>query len=202
MAAYDSAGFEIGNRLAPGTFPAARLNRRGPEPGVSGTPGAVPWGSNIGRTRAFPFYINETAARRHTVSTPKLLGNVIINSVSFSSGSHADPPNDTLEIGYALNPVTETAVLLTVPRPYTVLTEVIDPFNIIANDRGSGFPGTTLNTPTRGSRIPLGLIVMERELAVTVSVVNPSGFIQTWIGYLSVTENLSNEALGRYLVAA
>lgn len=198
---FASSGFEIANELDRRAFPTARRNRTGPPPAGTAGPLAQPIGSDVGRVRVFPWAINETAARRNTISTPKLLGNVIILSLSFSSGSHADPPNDTLEVGYALQPLTETNVVLTVPRPYTVLTELLDPHGIIANDRGQGFFGTTLNVPNRGSRIPLGLVVLERECAVVLALVNPSAFVQTWLGTLTVIENLSFAALARYIPA-
>lgn len=199
---WDSAGYEIGNVLARGTFPAARLKRQGPPPSSGPEEDlSAPVGSQLGRPRVFPFAIKETAARRNTISTPKLLGNVLIQSLFFSSGSHADPPNDTLEVGYALQPITETNVLLTEPRPYTVLTELLDPHGIIANDRGQGFFGTTLNVPNRGGRIPLGLYILERECSVVLGLVNPSAFVQTWLGYINVIENLSSAQLARALGA-
>jgi hypothetical protein len=198
---FASSGFEIENALDRRAFPTARRNRTGPPPAGTAGPFAQPIGSDIGRVRVFPWRVNEAATSRTTFSTPKLLGNVIISSLFFSSGSHGDPPQDTLEVGYALVPVTETAVALATARPYTLLTELLDPSSGILNTAGFGFPGTTLNTPTRGSRIPLGLIIMERECAVTLSVVNSGAFVQTWIGAITVIENLSLAALARYIPA-
>lgn len=184
------------------TYPAPRAKRSGPIPGTSGGPLASPPGQLVGRTRVFPWRISETAGRRNTISTPRLLGNVVIHSFYFGAGTAADPPNDTIEIGYAPAPVTEINVLVAVVRPYTVLTELLDHNNQIADDRGVGFPQTTLNNPQRGTRIPLGLIILERELAVTISVVNPSAFVQGYFGYMNLTENLSYEALAGYIPAS
>lgn len=199
---WNSRGFEIGNTLDRRAYPAARRNRTGPPPVGAAGPFAQPIGSNIGRTRVFPFRINELAAGRNTISTPKLLGNVVIHSLYFQYGTTGDPPPSTIEIGYALTPISEIGVALTVPRPYTVLTELIDQSNQIANDRGQGFPSTTSNSPQRGTRIPLGLIVMERELAVVIADVNPSIFVQGIFGYFNLTENLSDAALAGYIPAA
>jgi hypothetical protein len=196
---FASSGFEIANELDRRAFPTARRNRTGPPAAGTAGPFAQPIGSDIGRTRIFPFRISEAANCRNTMSTPKLLGNVIIHSLYFAVGTASDPPNDTLEVGYALAPVREVNVALTTSRPYTVLTELLDHNGGIANDRGAGFPGVTINSPQRGTRIPLGLIIMERELAVTISIVNPSGFVQNWDGYFNLTENLSAAALARYI---
>lgn len=183
------------------TYPPARLKRAGPVPGTSGGPLASPPGQLVGRTRLFPFRIAEGAGSRNTISTPQLQGNVVIHSFFYGIGAAADPPNDTIEIGYAPAPVREVNVALTVTRPYSVLTELIDHNGGIADDRGRGFPNFTVNAPQRGIRIPLGLIILERELAVTVSVVNPSGFVQNYDGYFNLTENLSYEALAGYIPA-
>jgi hypothetical protein len=181
------------------TYPAPRAKRSGPPPGSTGGPLTSAPGQLVGRTRLFPFRLAEGAGTRNTISTPRLQGNVVVHSFFYAIGAAADPPNDTIEIGYAPAPVTEINVALTVARPYTVLTELIDHNNGIANDRGAGFPNYTGNVPQRGTRIPLGLIILERELAVTVSVVNPSGFVQNYDGYFNLTENLSYEALAGYI---
>lgn len=196
---FASSGFEILNELDRRAFPTARRNRTGPPTAGTAGPFAQPIGSDIGRTRIFPFRMSEAANTRNTMSTPRLLGNVIVHSLYFFFGSAADPPNDTLEVGYALAPVRELNVALTTSRPYTVLTELLDHNAGIANDRGAGFPNFTTNTPQRGTRIPLGLVIMERELVVTLSVVNPSAFVQNCDGYFNLTENLSNAALARYI---
>ena len=202
MSGWNSRGFEIGNTLDKRAYPTARRSRSGPPPASTGGVGQEPTGSDIGRTRVFPWRISETAGNRNTISTPKLLGNVIIASLFYSLPTAADPPNDSLEIGYALQPVTEINVAVAVARPYTLLTELLDHNNQISDDRGRGFPGTTINSPQRGTRVPLGLIIMERELVVTLSVVNPSGFVQGGFGYINLMENLSLAALARYHLSA
>jgi len=159
------------------------------------TTGAIP------RTRLFPWRVHETAARRNSFATPRLQGPVLVQSFSWKTGVVADPPNETIEIGYATTNPQETDALLTTPRPYTVLTELQDPQNIIANDRGLGFPVFTVSSPEMGSRIPLGLIITDPEVFVCVCVVNPSGSIQDFSGYLWLLEQVSRKALEMYVGA-
>jgi hypothetical protein len=184
------------------TYPAARKKRSGPPPTqLPGNELPPSQGGSLGRPRVFPFVLHQTATRRNSVCTPLLLGNVLIQSYYIATGTYSDPPNMTIEIGYQLIAGAETNALLTTPRPYTVLTEFLDPHGIVAADRGQGFPQNTTNSPQRGTRIPLGLYVLERECAVVIADVNPSGFVQDYYGYLNLIENLSVDQISRALGA-
>lgn len=177
-------------------FPEPRLIRTGGRLSPSVPTGAAPANP---RVRVFPYFMRELANTRHTISTPQLRGAVLVKGFCWASGSAADPPNETIEIGFARFPVSENSVALATNRPYTPLVELIDPFNLVANDRGQGFPQTTVNSPQRGTYIPLNLVVPDAECVITISVVNPSAFAQSYVGYIHLIENIPVDQLASFL---
>lgn len=179
------------------TYPPAILNRQGPTP--SGSPLGPAGPIDPPRTRAMPFVIRETAASRSSFVTPILRGPVIIFGIHYNIGTVADPPAGTLELGWKITPGHETSVALTTPRPYTVLTELQDPQNQVADAAGGGFPWTTLNAPGRGTYVPLRIVVVGAQVCVVVADVNNSGFVQNIYGYLHLVENVSDQALASFL---
>jgi hypothetical protein len=172
-------------------YPAPRL--RGTVTLPSGqviTAPKIPTGSPGAQMHVYPFNIQIIAARRSTISTPLLNGNLYILDFTIFSTSHTDPPTETYEIGYALQPVFENKVVLTTPRPYTVLTELLDPFATILDDRGTGFPGTTLITPDTRQVTPLGILVTQPRAAITLTVVSAGVLAQAYYGHFRVLEGL------------
>jgi hypothetical protein len=182
------------------TFPLPRRGRTGPASSLDNIAAAL--GSALPappRSRVFPFQFSETANTRRTLSTPKLIGPAILRKAFFQTSTKVAPPNESLEFGWALSPVTEAGVALTVIRPYTVLTELLDPFGVSNIAIGKGFPNFTLPGGTVGYEVTLDLIITEPQLAFTVSLINNGINAQQWIGWMSVIEAVSPSALTDFI---
>lgn len=151
------------------------------------------------RTRYFTWLFNETGTSRRTVSTPRIQGPALIKDIDFYSSVINATDVKSIEIGYALVPVTEAGVALTAARPYTVLTELIDPFAQRAVGAGVGVEQlTTPNTNVKFS-LALDLIVDRAEAFITVSLLNTTANAQLWHGKLRVIENVNRDALSFFL---
>ena len=175
------------------SYPAARKRATGDPnlPQVDNTP--------IPRTRFFTFLWNETASSRRTVSTPRIIGPAIIKDIEFYTGVINATDVKSVEVGYALVPVTEAGVSLNTARPYTVLTELIDPFSQRAAGAGVGLSQLTNPSTKTSFNIPLDLIVDVPEAYVCVALLNTSANAQLWQGKLRVVEALSRQALSFFL---
>lgn len=173
-----------------GTYPQLRPSRigAGASPGVQLAP--------LPRSRVFQWIENVTVNTRRTLSTPRLQGPVIIKSFSFYVATHSAAV--TAEIGYASVSITEAGVALTTPRPYTLLTEKIDPFGVLADISGRGLlDGTIPNTNVRYSE-PLDLIIDQADVFVCLATWNNSALAQVWTGTLRVVENVLRSGLEQY----
>lgn len=151
------------------------------------------------RMRMFPWIFSITGASRRTISTPRLVGPAIIKDFTWYNSTKTDPPVVTVEIGTARAPVDEAGVALTTLRPFTVLTELLDPFGVMAGASGDGFPVATLPTANDSRRFPLDLIVTDSEFFAVVSVVNNSAQAERYNGWLRVLESVDPEALSAFL---
>jgi hypothetical protein len=155
--------------------------------------------SPIPRTRYFTFLWAETATSRRTVSTPRLTGPVVIKDIDFYSSTINATHVKSIEVGYSLVPVTEAGVALATARPYTTLTELIDPFAQGATGVGVGIEQLTTPATNVKFSIALDLIIDQAECYVCVALVNTSSNGQLWHGKLRVVENVSREALSFFL---
>lgn len=173
-------------------YPEPRYKRTG---GPSQASRAPDTSGATARTRVFPFIISSTGTGRNTFSFPSLRGPVILKEFTYSAEISADPPRDTLELGWATTPITELAAALDVPRPYNVLTELQDPQNLILLDVGQGFPNNTLQGGPATKIGALNIVIDAVEVYVCISSVTNGGGTGRKIGYLTLVENVSRDAL-------
>jgi hypothetical protein len=181
------------------TYPLPRRSRTGPPSSLDAAAAAAAAGSTTPpRTRIFPWALNETATSRRTISTPRLVGPAIFKSLTFYSSTHQDPPGETLEIGWSPVAVQEAGVALATVRPYTVLTELLDPFGQVNSSAGRGFPQWTIPGATLPWSIDLDLILTEPQFVFTISLVNNTALAQSWHGNAIVLEAVNADALAGY----
>lgn len=196
MPGYDSQGYEIGNVLLPKQYPLPRRGRVGPPSSLETQVASVgPDFAAPPRARVFPWVMNITANSRRTLSTPLLLGPAILRKIFFGPGTVTTPPAQTLELGWAPGLVTEAGVALTAARPYTVLTELLDPFAVSAAAKGTGLlADNSANTHVR-YEWSLDLIVTEVRFCFTLAWVNNAATAEQRGGQLLVLEAVNPEAL-------
>ena len=151
------------------------------------------------RTRIFPWVMTTTASSRRSISTPRIQGPALIKGLSIHAPFGVDPPQATIEIGTATIDVTEASVALTAPRPYTVLTELLNPFGVIAGAAGAGLPLTTVGTMQRWAEIPLDIIVDDIECVIVLAILANALVAGTFNGHLRVLEGVEKEALRFFL---
>jgi hypothetical protein len=151
------------------------------------------------RTRLFPFIMTLTANNRRTLSTPRIQGPAIIKGIFLAQPFGQDPPGGSIEIGTARAPVTETAVALATARPYTVLSELLNPFAVMVGASGQGLLPTSLGTIMRHQETPLDLIVPDAEFFAVIAYVNNSVGAGTFAGHLRVLEGVDPDALRFFL---
>ena len=151
------------------------------------------------RMRIFPFFFTNSNTLRRSFSTPRLMGPGIIKGIELYVAFGVSPPNVTLEVGVATIPVLENGVANTVPRPYTVLTELLDPFNAITAAAGDGLTIGTLPSYTAHYERPLDLIVTLNEFFVVVAVPNAGVSVGEFQGKIRVLEDVNPEALALFL---
>jgi hypothetical protein len=181
------------------TWPLPRRRRAGPptnadiQQASSGANAPTP-----PRSRNFPFLMTMSANSRRTISTPLLVGPAILRRVYFVYGTPSSPPGQSLEIGWSPNAVTEAGVALTTVRPYTVLTEKLDPFAVSAAAIGAGYPAITTPSGRAFWEVPCDYIVTETRFAFTLSWVNNSVSGEERDGYMTVIENVNADALNLF----
>ncbi len=179
--------------LDPLTYPRPRPRGAVVSLGAEGEPIPLP------RMRLFPFILNIVASRRTTVSGPRCIGPGIIRKVFVRETTGQGSAVRTYEIGYATSQVNEASALLTSARPYTVLTELQDPFDVQADAGGRGYPAST--NFLASARLPddVNLIVDAREFFPVFAVVNNNVNAEEVSGFMHVLENVSREALANFL---
>lgn len=178
------------------TFPLPRRRRVGPPTNTEVA--AVSSGAltpTPPRSRLFPYLMSITANSRRTVSTPLLVGPAILRRVSFQASTKTSPPAQSLELGWSPNALTEAGVALTTVRPYTVLTEKLDPFGVSAAAIGAGYPMSTVPNTNIIFELTCDLIVTEARFAFTLSWVNNSLTAEERPGHFLVIENVNADAL-------
>lgn len=184
-------------RVVPAEFPHPRYDRA--LTGALGLAGLA--GGAIPRTRLIPFQFNETANSRRTVSTPGLQGPAILRKIWFQTGVHVTPPQESVELGWALFPFAEAGVPLTTPRPYTLLTELQDPFGVSVATIGQGYPSATLPNTLTDVEKEVNILIPEERFVFCLALVNNGANAQEWQGRFTVVEGLDLTALPSWLGA-
>ncbi len=151
------------------------------------------------RTRIFPWHMSLGGQARRSLSTPLLQGPLMIRAIEMYMSTLADPPNLTIEIGYSTVPVQEAGVPLTTARPYTVLTEMLDPFGVITDAAGAGIIVSTLPGTRVHFERTLEIILPGNSAYVVIAAVQSAigGFPLT--GTLRILEGISREAAENFL---
>lgn len=196
---YDPTGFEIGNVLDARAYPLARRNRTGPAPSGAQAGILTSDPSTPPRMRVFPFVFNETATSRRAWSGNQCTGPALIKDLFIGTSAHATPTNKTVEIGIASTRITEAGVALATPRPYTLLTELLDPFNVVLDAAGGGIPDTTTAPNAASQRVKLDLVVYDAQFFPVLALVNNTGNAQEWHGWFRVLEQIPLSKLGDYM---
>jgi len=181
------------------TYPLPRRSRTGPASALDltllsrGAASLTP-----PRARIFPWVMDMAATSRKTLSTPLLIGPAILRKIYFGRATVTTPPAQTLEIGWAPTPITENAVPLGTVRPYTLLTEKLDPFGVALATAGQGLLADNSATILPPFEWSLDLIVLEGQFCFTLSWVNNSATAEQRGGNLTVLEAVDPEALARF----
>ena len=176
-----------------GSYPLARPDRQ-PAP-------RLPEYSNAhhARGRVWSWLLTTVASRRVTISGPLCHGPAMLRSCSFFGTTHESTGGMNVAIGYHTSPVTEAGVLNTVARPYTTLTELLNPENLVSQQNAKGFvEGFIPGTLTHWAE-PLDFIVTEPTFFPVISI-STIAFItaELYTGQLRLTEAAPRAALGRY----
>lgn len=155
-------------------------------------------GAPGGQVRIFPFVINVTNTRRNTAATPRMVGPVVVKTITFEFLAQGDPPSGTLELGWAPLASPETSALLTTPRPYTTLVELLDPNAQVTDGAGTGFPNTTAFNTRARYEYALGIAVTAPEVSLHVAYVNNSVSAFRLVGHIVVIEGASKEQVSGF----
>lgn len=170
-------------------YPAPR--KRGTDTAVE----APPTSFQAPRMRVFPFFFTFAASSRRAFSTPLLAGPAIIKGIELYPTLVSSPPSLTVEVGTSRIEVLENSVALSTPRPYTVLTELLDPFAGMNPAAGDGYPLHTVPTLTAKYESALDLIITDREFCAVLAMVNNNVGAAEVSGVLRVLEAVDPEAL-------
>jgi hypothetical protein len=197
---WNTWGFEIGNTLDRRAYPALRVKRAGPPPSSSLDAAIRAGGGTITpRMRVFPLGFNETASSRRTLSSNQCQGPALIKDIALGTSTYTAPTNKSIEVGIASSRITENGVALTTPRPYTLLTELLDPFAAIVDAAGGGLLQTTSAPNMNTIRTPLDLVVLDAQFYVTIALVNNTANAQEWHGWFRVLEAIDPLNIAAYL---
>jgi len=182
------------------TYPLPRKRRLGPPSAVdiqTASTGAT--GTGPPRMRVVPFFLGTALTlTRRTASSPILTGPAIFRRLWYWVGAGSDPPSGSVEIGWAPNVVTENNVSVNVVKPYTVLTELQDPFGAGSFGAGRGFPVWTLPNTNVEHQRDIDLIVTETRFAFTITMHNASAVGLQLMGSFTVLENVNPDALNLF----
>lgn len=182
------------------TFPLPRRKRTGPASNLDAL-AAMQEDQAVTppRSRVFPWLMSITGNSRRTVSTPILIGPAILRRVYFGHGTVTTPPAQSLELGWSPLAVTEAGVALATIRPYTVLTELLDPFAVANVAIGRGYPSDNSWNTNIPFEWTVDLICTEARFAFTLSWVNNGATAEQRSGTFLVVENVNPAALAAFV---
>lgn len=174
-------------------YPRPRKNRGTGNQVLADTTTPIP------RTRVFPFYVDIVANRRHTWSSPRIQGPALIKAVNLNCSFGQSGSFTTFDFAANTSPITETQVVLTTPRPYTPLLELLDPFNTVPGVSGDGFALTPTGTVLRHIEYPVELIVELTDFFLVMAISNNGAGAGSISGHVRVIEGVNRQALSFFL---
>lgn len=148
-------------------------------------------------TRILAFNLSGNPGVRTTVSSTRIRGPAIIQSLDLGA-SVSSLNSFALELGKSASSVTEQDVALTVPRPYTLLTERLSQTAAGENAQRKGFVQTSLALTTPRHLGLLNIIVLETEFFITISMVSLVAAGTAFFGHLVVLEAVPPETIAAF----
>jgi hypothetical protein len=160
-----------------------------------------PEGIELPRVRLMTWIIRVgPGAVRSSASLNRCRGPAMLRDCSwYAQLAHLGQQGVFVEIGYSTSPVLENNVVTTLPRPYTKLVELINPFNLAQVGQGAGLvDASTPDTFIRWKE-PLDLFVDVPEFYPVIAWYQIIGVpAQNYFGQLRVTEQIHRVAAQRF----
>ncbi len=151
------------------------------------------------RTRILNWAYNSTAFTRTTITLGQFNGPAIIKGVECYTSPVPSGVGFTIELGKAATAIDEAAVPLATPRPYSLLTEMRDPFNAVQAASGEGLILSTIpNTIVQYERL-VDILIMDPSFYAVVAIYNNSGAGSAVVGKVRIIENISQDAAANFL---
>jgi len=147
------------------------------------------------RSRLFPFHFTWSASSRHSFSTPRLTPPIILKSIFYQQTQSSSPPQQSLEIGIAHLPVYENGVALATPKPYSIITELLNRDSGMPAVAGQGFPFSTLTSGTNHWQRQLDYVITEPDVYLVIAHCNNNVQGAELTGYLTLLEAVDAETI-------
>lgn len=178
-------------------YPPPRMRREGAAI-VTATGEVVP-AAGIPTTHTYWVHNTTAANSRTSSSTPKLLGPAILRKWVVRANNAVNPPTMFFEVGVATAPVSEVNVGLSTFRPYRSIHEKMEPSSASVDTTLTGFPSSSLIGSTDHAELSVDHIILEPEFYLVLSNLNASAGVLDWVGYFTVVEGVSRQALVNFL---
>jgi hypothetical protein len=154
-------------------YPTSRFNR---SPYVkSPQPVTVQQAASPPRSRHFAIEIGSAAFSRTTISTPRLIGPVIVQSVVIEYGVGGSPAPASIEMGWSRSPITEANVSWDATKAWNALQQRMESSFTNNMDHAVGFVHLNIAGTTYIENYPTPFLIAEPELYLVVSYTNSSG---------------------------
>lgn len=154
------------------------------------------------RSRFFNVECGAGASSRGTVSTPKIIGPAVLQSLKIRIRTATDPPGFSWELGWATFPVTEFNVALTTSKPWNALVERLrhayetpqpNLVGLVEANSPAGVtnPFLTLDAP---------LLITAPEFYLTFCAINTTAAVNPFAAYVefAILENLAPEVAANF----
>lgn len=178
-------------------YPDPRTERN--PPGSTPTPVLAARVAAPPRSRHFTVEHGSQAQSRTTISTPRLVGPVVIQHVVWKHRAASDPPTFSLELGWSRFAINETQVALTAPKGWNALQQRLrSPYETPLPLAIGYTQVNTAGTPVI-EQWETPILVAEPEVFLTLcflnySLVNPAA---SWID-LQLLEGISPEVAANF----
>lgn len=181
------------------TYPAARRKRTGPPPSDgSGNADFAAGPPQPPQSRILAFQVSCNVGARTTGSSQKLIGPALIKNLHLAS-SVGSLGNFSLELGVALNPVTEQDVSPALVKGWRPITERVSQNAAAENAARVGFPSVGGQSGVPQPLGPLDYLVFDPEFFLTISVVSVGAAGSALMGHVVLLERLTLAQLANML---